>query len=168
MMDSFISIQYRHLDKSYNLLKLKSTKKEQVYLSLTQLELEKYIAESTLIISTPGTLVASGYCWMFLQTVVLGIFPRIAVRGLVTCNRIFAKDIETYRKIIQVNNTTNQKPHYHHRAQDNCALDSWYLLQLKVLSQPRQKQPQKMLPCKQQSQIYQSSISKLLPYSPQG
>jgi len=59
------------------------------------LELEKYIAESTLTIRTPGTLAASGYCSIFLYTVVPGRFPRIAVRGRVTWRRIFANDNET-------------------------------------------------------------------------
>jgi len=60
------------------------------------LELEKYIAESTLTTRTPGTLAASGYCSIFpIHCVVPGIFPRIAVEGLVTWRRIFANDNET-------------------------------------------------------------------------
>ena len=47
------------------------------------------------MVRTPGTMVASGYCWMFRYTEVLGMFPRTAVLGLVTCKRILANDIET-------------------------------------------------------------------------
>ncbi|RHN68586.1 hypothetical protein MtrunA17_Chr3g0115491 [Medicago truncatula] len=50
---------------------------------------------------------------------------------------------------------------------EQAAQTSNTFLQLEVLSQPRRKQPQRMLPCRQQNRIYQSSRSKLLPDSPQ-
>jgi len=62
----------------------------------------KYIAESTLTISTSGTLVASGYCSTFLYIVVRGRFPSKTVLGRVTWRRIFARDITTYsQKVLQ-------------------------------------------------------------------
>jgi hypothetical protein len=62
----------------------------------------KYIAESTLTISTPGTLVASGYCSTFLYIVVRGRFPSKTVLGRVTWRRILARDIATYsQKVLQ-------------------------------------------------------------------
>jgi hypothetical protein len=42
------------------------------------------MVESTLTTKTPGILVASGYCSMFLYTFVPGRLPNRAVLGLVT------------------------------------------------------------------------------------
>lgn len=65
----------------------------------------------------PGTLVASGYCLIFLYTVVPGIFPRVAVFGLVTCKRILAKEIDTCHNIEEhLDHCTRTHINYQHQA----------------------------------------------------